>query len=107
MKPETLAAQALHAIDPQTGAIVPPIHLATTFARDAEYAPLGPIYARDESPVGPFPAEIQGRQPAMKTFRTLFPATNGEGTRVGLQIEVLVGVAQRGKARIQLQRFLR
>lgn len=50
MKPETLAAQALHAIDPETGAIVPPIHLATTFARDADYAPLGPIYARDESP---------------------------------------------------------
>ena len=56
MKPETLAAQALHAIDPETGAIVPPIHLATTFARDANYAPLGPIYARDESP-GPVHSE--------------------------------------------------
>ncbi len=50
MKPETLAAQALHTIDRETGAIVPPIHLATTFARDADYAPIGPIYARDESP---------------------------------------------------------
>jgi cystathionine gamma-synthase len=29
---------------------VPPIHLATTFARDEHYAPIGPIYARDESP---------------------------------------------------------
>ncbi|MEO8700629.1 MAG: PLP-dependent aspartate aminotransferase family protein [Kofleriaceae bacterium] len=50
MKPETLAAQALHAIDPATGAIVPPIHLATTFARDAAYALAGPGYTRDENP---------------------------------------------------------
>ncbi|MBL0213266.1 MAG: PLP-dependent transferase [Myxococcales bacterium] len=50
MKPETLAAQALHAIDAATGAIVPPIHLSTTFARDADYQPRGPTYARDESP---------------------------------------------------------
>ena len=50
MKPETLAAQALHAIDSETGAVVPPVHFATTFARDGEYAPIGPIYARDESP---------------------------------------------------------
>ncbi|MBA3465151.1 MAG: aminotransferase class I/II-fold pyridoxal phosphate-dependent enzyme [Deltaproteobacteria bacterium] len=50
MKSETLAAQALHAIDAATGAIVPPIHLATTFARDEHYAPMGPVYARDESP---------------------------------------------------------
>jgi cystathionine gamma-synthase len=50
VKPETLAAQALHAIDEATGAIVPPIHLATTFARDADYRLRGPGYARDESP---------------------------------------------------------
>lgn len=50
MKPETLAAQALHAIDEATGAVVPPIHLATTFARDADYQPRGATYARDESP---------------------------------------------------------
>lgn len=51
MKPETLAAQALHAIDPTTGGVVPAIQLSTTFARDAEYAPIGPVYARDESPM--------------------------------------------------------
>lgn len=56
MKPETLAAQALHAIDAATGAVVPPIHLSTTFARDANYQPIGPVYARDESP-GPVHAE--------------------------------------------------
>lgn len=50
MKPETLAAQALHAIDEQTGAVVPPIHLATTYARDADYALRGPGYTRDENP---------------------------------------------------------
>ena len=50
MKPETLVAQALHAIDETTGAIVPPIHLATTYARDAQYMLRGPGYTRDENP---------------------------------------------------------
>ena len=50
MKPETLAAQALHAIDEATGAVVPPIHLATTYARDAAYALRGRSYTRDENP---------------------------------------------------------
>ena len=50
MKPETLVAQALHAIDEETGAIVPPIQLATTYARDANYLLRGPNYTRDENP---------------------------------------------------------
>src|SRR5947207_736814 len=50
MKPETVAAQALHSIDPATGAVVPAIHLATTYARDADYALRGPSYARDQNP---------------------------------------------------------
>ena len=50
MRPETAAAQALHAIDDATGAVVPPIHLATTYARDADYASRGRTYARDENP---------------------------------------------------------
>lgn len=50
MKPETLAAQALHAIDRETGAIVPPIHLSTTYARDAQYQVAGPMYTRDDNP---------------------------------------------------------
>ncbi|HET7506011.1 MAG TPA: PLP-dependent aspartate aminotransferase family protein, partial [Kofleriaceae bacterium] len=50
MKPETVAAQALHSIDPSTGAIVPPIQLATTYARDALYATRGMTYTRDENP---------------------------------------------------------
>ncbi len=50
LRPETLAAQALHAIDGPTGATVPPIHLATTYARDGAYQLPGPGYARDENP---------------------------------------------------------
>ena len=33
LHPETLAAKALHELDAATGAVVPPIHLATTDAR--------------------------------------------------------------------------
>jgi cystathionine gamma-synthase len=36
LKPRTLAAQALGRIEPSTGAVVPPIHVATTFLRDAD-----------------------------------------------------------------------
>jgi len=35
-KPETIAAQGGGVIDPATGAIVPPIHVATTFVRDTD-----------------------------------------------------------------------
>ena len=38
IKPETLAAQAGGLIDGETGAIVPPIHVATTFERDPDNA---------------------------------------------------------------------
>jgi cystathionine gamma-synthase len=51
VKPETLAARGAHPIDPQTGALVPPIHTSTTFARDEAYRLLGgALYARDEAP---------------------------------------------------------
>src|SRR5262245_5813557 len=50
MRPETLAAQALHSVDEANGAVVQPIYLATTYARDASYALRGPSYARDENP---------------------------------------------------------
>ena len=50
-RPETWAAQALHAIDEATGAIVPPLHASTTYARDASYALRdGRTYGRDENP---------------------------------------------------------
>jgi cystathionine gamma-synthase len=37
LRPETIAAHALEAYDKATGAVVPPLHAATTFARDAAY----------------------------------------------------------------------
>jgi len=37
LRPETIAAHALEAYDPATGAVVPALHASTTFARDADY----------------------------------------------------------------------
>jgi cystathionine gamma-synthase len=69
MRPETIAAKAIDAasptnlgraappeavrssIDAATGAITPPIHLATTYARDADYQLIdGRDYGRDKNP---------------------------------------------------------
>jgi cystathionine gamma-synthase len=51
LRPETIAAQAVNAIDEATGAIVPPIHLATTYARDADYQLIADRdYTRDKNP---------------------------------------------------------
>ncbi|GAA0284265.1 trans-sulfuration enzyme family protein [Rhodovulum strictum] len=49
--PETLAAQALGHVDGATGALIPPIHASTTYARDADlgYA-RGRVYARADNP---------------------------------------------------------
>jgi cystathionine gamma-synthase len=37
MRPETIAAHALQSTDPLTGAVVPPLQFATTYARDENY----------------------------------------------------------------------
>jgi cystathionine gamma-synthase len=51
LRPETLAAHALRAVDPATGAVVPPIHLASTYARDGNYEKRLPDdYQRSGSP---------------------------------------------------------
>jgi cystathionine gamma-synthase len=48
---ETIAVHAGHRPDPATGAVTPPIHLTTTFARDAQgELPHGFIYARSDNP---------------------------------------------------------
>jgi cystathionine gamma-synthase len=39
LRPETVAAHALKAIDEATGAVVPPVYLSTTYARDETYKP--------------------------------------------------------------------
>ena len=50
-RPETIAAHALAAIDRETGAIVPPLHMASTYARDATYTPkLAENYIRNGTP---------------------------------------------------------
>ena len=50
---ETNLAQAGHFIDKNTGAVVPPIYSATTFARDSDYELPGDfIYGRYANPTG-------------------------------------------------------
>jgi cystathionine gamma-synthase len=48
---DTLALRATHQIDPITGAVVPPIHLSTTFARnEANELPADYVYTRPNNP---------------------------------------------------------
>ncbi len=47
---DTLLARGGDFIDPQTGAIVPPIHPSTTYARDSDYEQIGYLYARNSHP---------------------------------------------------------
>jgi cystathionine gamma-synthase len=51
MRFETLAVHAGHQPDPATGAVIPPIHLSTTFerAKDGSF-PTGFVYGRDANP---------------------------------------------------------
>lgn len=46
----TALAQAGHFLDPQTRAVVPPIHSSTTFARDEDYTLVGSSYSRAGTP---------------------------------------------------------
>lgn len=49
--PETLVAQANHFIDPESGAVIPPVQPSSTFARDGDYAlRQGYLYSRYASP---------------------------------------------------------
>jgi len=50
--PDTLLAQALHYLDPVNGGVVPPVHMASTYARDESYEPRAPgySYGRDKNP---------------------------------------------------------
>src|SRR3954469_23887194 len=51
MRIETLAVHAGHEVDPSTGAVAMPIHLSTTFERDAEgNYPHGYVYGRSANP---------------------------------------------------------
>ena len=51
MKIETIAVHAGQEIDSATGAVAPPIHMSTTFVRDAEgNYPHGFVYGRGNNP---------------------------------------------------------
>ncbi len=58
---ETLLAQGGHFIDPETGAIVAPIHPATTYARGRGYELTGFGYARSANPTGAQVEEVLAR----------------------------------------------
>ncbi len=66
---ETLLAQGGHFIDPGTGAIVPPIHPSTTYARDGRYELIGYGYSRSGNPtcarVEEVLAELEGAEDAL------------------------------------------
>jgi cystathionine beta-lyase/cystathionine gamma-synthase len=50
LRPETFAAQAGGAVDRETGAIILPIHLTTTYERDSDLTyPKGLIYGRPDN----------------------------------------------------------
>lgn len=57
--PATLAAQALHRTDKETGAVIPPLHASTTFMRDAQNQLVGAMdYRRPQGPNELHAAEI-------------------------------------------------
>ena len=58
---ETLLTQAGHYIDRETGAIVPPIHPSTTYARDERYELQGFEYSRIANPTGRRVEEVLAR----------------------------------------------
>ncbi|MCY3753308.1 MAG: aminotransferase class I/II-fold pyridoxal phosphate-dependent enzyme [Alphaproteobacteria bacterium] len=66
---ETLLAQGGRFLDRETGAVVPPIHPATTFARDDRYETSGYTYSRDANPtvahVEEVLAELDGAEDAL------------------------------------------
>ena len=103
LAPETLAAQALGWIDDTTKAIVPPIHVATTFIRDpdnqyrtgyATAAPTMPPFAR---PRRCSPRSRRRREPALRLRHGGRDRRRSRrcsaGTRGGAQGDVL-GAAQ-------------
>jgi cystathionine gamma-synthase len=79
-RPQTLAAQALGWIDEATRAVIPPIHLATTFIRDADNQyRTGRSYGRADNPTYDQPerllAELEGGAAAMTFASGMAAAT--------------------------------
>ena len=81
MKPPTRAAQANGFVDPHTGAIVPPVHVSTTFERNAEGTnPAGFEYIRADNPGCEAPerllSELEGGRAAMLFSSGMAAATS-------------------------------
>lgn len=62
LSPQTLAAQALGHVEPTTRALVPPVHMSTTYERDADggYSS-GRAYSRPHNPSYDEPEELLAR----------------------------------------------
>lgn len=76
----TRLAQISHYIDPATGAVVPPLHTSTTFARDSNYNPVSHYkYRRYQNPTGEpieqLLAELDGGREALLFSSGLAAAT--------------------------------
>ena len=97
LAPETLAAQALGRIDEVTRALVPPVHLSTTYERDPDggYSS-GRAYTRPHNPTYDQPEELlatleggsdcllfaSGMAAATAVFQSLLPGDHVVASRV-------------------------
>jgi cystathionine gamma-synthase len=89
MRIETIAVHAGHQPDPATGAVTPPIHLTTTFARDAEGAlPHGFIYARSDNPTR---RELERSLAALEGGETAIAFASGMGAAAAVFQSMLPG----------------
>ena len=117
--PQTDTVQAMHSIDAETGAVIPPVHPATTFARNAENALIGPTdYRRPDGPtemqVAAVLASLEGAKEA-RTFSSGMAAiaavleTVPTGAHVVAQAQMYYGAkalmqrtADKGRIRLSL-----
>ena len=80
LSPETMAAQAMGFVDPETKGLTPPVHTSTTYLWDADNQyRSGLIYSRDNNPSYNYPedllAELEGGADAMVLASGMAAAT--------------------------------
>ncbi|MBT3700441.1 MAG: PLP-dependent transferase [Alphaproteobacteria bacterium] len=78
--PETMAAQAMGFVDPETKGLTPPVHTSTTYLRDADNQyRSGLVYSRDNNPtynyVEDLLSELEGGDDAMVLASGMAAAT--------------------------------
>jgi cystathionine gamma-synthase len=82
MKIETLAVHAAQQVDPESGAIAPPIQLSTTFARDERNELIGPTgYIREGSPT---PAAFEKAMALLEGGEAAIAFASGMGASAAL-----------------------